>query len=198
MNTGEFPRAMAHIARHCTMAQLRDAIAQALLPCGVEHAQVWLQSDGEATFVQQEGHGCILTLPLPADGEPMDALVVRVSEPLAAFQHEHLRTFAEHAAALIANARALEQALSGQRDAEAALAEHHRSVNGLHDTLAHGVANAMAQLEATSDALSSGRMGDADRHVTRARKMLDETQRTLQTRRPAGSEDQRHADAVAQ
>jgi len=181
MNTGEFPRAMAEIARHRSLTDLCEAIVQALVPCGVENAQVWLGGDGEGTFVQQEGHGCILTVPLSAHGDLTDALVVRVGEPLAGFQHEHLRTFADHAAALIANARALEQALAGQRDAEAALAEHRRIERDHRDTLAQKVAGAMAQLESASDALSAARISDADHLVTRVRKTLDEAHQSLRT-----------------
>ena len=159
MNTGDIPRAMAQVARHRTLPDLRDAIAQALLSCGVEHVQVWLGGDGEGTFVQHEGHGCIQTLPLTADGDLADSLVVRVSEPLAGFQHEHLRTFASHAAALVANARAFERAAAGQRDARVA------------------VAQVMARLQAASEALRPGHTTDA---VGRARKNVDEVRRLLE------------------
>ena len=159
MNTGDIPRAMAEAARHHTLPELRDAIAQSLVSCGVENVQVWLGEDGQGTFVQHEGHGCVLTVPLPADGDAADALVVRVSEPLAGFQHEHLRTFADHAAALIANARAFEQAAARQRHALAA------------------VADVMARLEAASEALVQGHMADA---MLRARRRVDEARRSLQ------------------
>ena len=159
MNTGDIPHAMAQVSRHHTLPDLRDAIARALMSCGVEHVQVWLNNDGEGTFVQHEGHGCILTLPLPADGDLADSLVVRVSEPLAGFQHEHLRTFANHAASLIANARAFERAAAGQRDARAA------------------VADVMARLKAASEALRPGHTTDA---VARARKGVDEVRRLLE------------------
>ena len=122
MNTGDFPRAMAEVARHRTVAGVRDAIAQALAACGAEHVQVWLGGDGEGSFVEQEGHGSILRLPLLAGDEDVGALVVRVTEPLAGFQKAHLRTFADLSASLIANARAFEQAVDAQRAAQAALA----------------------------------------------------------------------------
>ena len=159
MNTGDIPRAMAEVARHRTLRDLREAIAHALESCGVEHVQVWLGGDGEGTFVQHEGHGCIQTLPLTADGDLADSLVVRVSEPLAGFQHEHLRTFANHAAALIANARAFERAVAGQRDARGA------------------VADVMARLRVASEALRPGHTTDA---VARARKGVDEVRRLLE------------------
>lgn len=122
MKTGEFPRAMAEVARHRTVAGARDAIARVLVDCGAEHVQVWLDTEGEGTFVEQGGHASIFTLPLVAhDDGPLGALVVRVSERLAAFQMAHLDTFVAHAAAVLANARAFEAVVLAEREAQVAL-----------------------------------------------------------------------------